>query len=178
MAPRTAPVAGFRVPSALTVPATVATGILQHPAMNDSISAHPDSNDLVNLARERLGKKKTERIIEHCKQCQPCADLLLEAVREHAARGAKLPLTRWQWISIGLFVVALLMVVATMVWFVRGAEQPFWRRPAGSNGLLPANALTLAGRDRVLVSALIAQNSAQDLAGCRLGDRVDEDDLA
>jgi len=39
------------------------------------------------------------------------------------APGERLPLSRWNWISIVLFAVALIAVVATMVWFLRSVSQ-------------------------------------------------------
>jgi len=87
------------------------------------MSSHPDPQDLLNLARDQLGKKKSQRILDHCRECPPCADALLEVVRDQAPEGARPPMTRWQWVSIILFIVALVVVVVLMVWFVRGAAQ-------------------------------------------------------
>ena len=84
---------------------------------------HPDPKDLLNLAREQLGRKKSQRIFDHCKECPECADLLLEAVRKHAPAPEKRPLTWWNWASIVLFFVALATVVAALVWFLRTTEQ-------------------------------------------------------
>lgn len=85
---------------------------------------HPDDRDLLNLARERLGKKKTQRIFDHCKECPACADRLLEAVRNHGETKDRAPLSRGNWISIGLFVASIIAVIAAMLWFLRSAAQP------------------------------------------------------
>ena len=90
--------------------------------MNTPPSPHPDPKDLRNLAREKLGKIKTQRILDHCKECPPCADLLLDAVRNQEPR-ERPPLSRWNWISIVLFAVTLVAVVATMIWFLRTASR-------------------------------------------------------
>ena len=94
--------------------------------MNENLalsSRHPEPKDLLNLARERLGKKKSQRILDHCKECPECADSLLEAVREHAPEQEKLPLSWWNWASIVLFFVALAAVVLAVVWFLRSAAR-------------------------------------------------------
>ncbi len=44
--------------------------------------SHPDPIDLTNLAQEKLGRKKTQRVLDHCRECPRCADQLLEAARE------------------------------------------------------------------------------------------------
>ncbi len=43
---------------------------------SESAGAHPSTDDLLKLAKERLGRKRTERILAHCRNCQPCADRL------------------------------------------------------------------------------------------------------
>lgn len=112
--------------------------------MSEPTILHPDAQDLLNLAQEKLGKKKSQRILDHCKDCPACADALLEAVREHAPKGERQPITRWQWISIGLFIVALVAVVVAMVWFVRSA--------ASSTSLIPGRAESAAGSSRTPIS--------------------------
>lgn len=85
---------------------------------------HPSSVDLANLASEKLGRKKTQRIIEHCKGCPECADRLLDVVSRQPAGGEKMRLSKWNWISIAILVLSLLAVFGLMVWLLRGATPP------------------------------------------------------
>ena len=81
---------------------------------------HPDPSDLLNFAQEKLGKKKQDRIIEHCRECQDCADRLLEAVRDHGREAKPLRLRWWNWVSIGLIVAVIaLIVVAALLGYLR-----------------------------------------------------------
>ena len=84
---------------------------------------HPAASDLANLAQEKLGRKKTQRILDHCRDCPECADLLLEAVRAQPLAGERPTLSKWNWISIGIFVVALVVVVVVMLWLLRSVSQ-------------------------------------------------------
>ena len=84
-------------------------------------SSHPSAADFANMAAERLGKKKYDRIIEHCKNCPECADKLLQAVRDAPMERQPLKLSKWNWISIGLLVISLAAVFAALVWFLGGA---------------------------------------------------------
>lgn len=84
---------------------------------------HPDERDLINLAREELGSRKSERILAHCRNCPPCADRLLELVREHAPPPGPLRLSRWQKFSIVLFVVTLVLLVVLLVWWIRALPE-------------------------------------------------------
>ena len=105
----------------------------------DADARHPDATDLLNLARQQLGTKKSQRILDHCKECPPCADQLLELVREHAPAPEKRPLSWWNWASIVLFVVALGALAVTMVWFLRSVAQttPFDIPPAETPSTAP-----------------------------------------
>ena len=83
---------------------------------------HLEPTDFLNFAQERLGKKKQERILEHCKECQNCADQLLEAVREHGLEAKPVRLRWWNWVSIGLIVtVLLLIIIAALLGYFRAA---------------------------------------------------------
>jgi hypothetical protein len=84
---------------------------------------HPAAGDLANLAQEKLGRKKTQRILDHCKECPECADRLLEVVRAQPLAGERPALSKWNWISIGIFVVALVVVVVVMLWLLRSVSQ-------------------------------------------------------
>ena len=84
--------------------------------------SHLEPSDFLNFAQEKLGKKKQERILEHCKECQECADRLLEAVREHGLDTKPVRLRWWNWVSIGLIVTVLLLIVfAALLGYFRGA---------------------------------------------------------
>jgi len=81
---------------------------------------HLEPTDFLNFAQERFGKKKQERILEHCKECQDCADQLLEAVREHGLEAKPVRLRWWNWVSIGLIVtVLLLIIIAALLGYFR-----------------------------------------------------------
>ncbi|MGD8815778.1 MAG: hypothetical protein PVJ51_01240 [Acidobacteriota bacterium] len=82
---------------------------------------HPSAADLVNLAREELGRKKTQRILEHCKRCPACAELLLDAVNNQPFEGERLRLSKWNWISIGVLLAAVIGVFALLLWLLAGA---------------------------------------------------------
>ncbi len=83
---------------------------------------HPDPKDLVNLAREQLGRKKTQRILDHCKKCPECADRLLEAVREQPIDPTPVKLSRWSWISLAVLVLTIIAIVVMVFWILRGAR--------------------------------------------------------
>lgn len=80
---------------------------------------HPQPGDFLNFAQEKLGKKKQNRILEHCRECQECADRLLEEVRTHGAEAKPLRLRWWNWVSIGLIlgVIALIVIAALLGYF-------------------------------------------------------------
>ncbi len=86
--------------------------------MTASSTQHPDLQDLVNLAREQLGRKKTERILAHCKECPECADKLLAAVREQPIEAGRIKLTIWNWLSIIAMVLAIIAVIVAMWWLL------------------------------------------------------------
>jgi hypothetical protein len=91
--------------------------------MSPPTTPHLDPTDLANLAREKLGQKKTQRLLDHCKECPDCADQLLEAVREQPSATGRPALSKWNWISIGVLIVALLAVVAALWWILRSASR-------------------------------------------------------
>ena len=83
---------------------------------------HLEPFDLLNFAQEKLGKKKQERILAHCKECQECADRLLEAVRDHGLDTKPVRLRWWNWVSIGLIVTVLFLIaLAALLGYFRGA---------------------------------------------------------
>ena len=104
--------------------------------MSAPLSQHPDPKDLANLARERLGRKKTQRIFDHCKECPECAELLLETVRSQPIAGERLTLSKWNWISIAILILSLVAVVLAMLWFLNSRSRPGL---FGLEGQLPAD---------------------------------------
>jgi hypothetical protein len=90
--------------------------------MSSPTTPHPSAADLDSLAQEKLSGKKTQRILDHCKQCPPCADQLMEAVREQTP-ATPLKLTKWNWISIGFLIVWLLATLVALWWISRGTPQ-------------------------------------------------------
>lgn len=92
--------------------------------MSSPTTPHLDPTDLANFAEEKLGRKKTQRVLDHCKECPDCAEQLLEAVRERPLASQRLALSMWNWISIGLLIVALLAVVAAFWWISTNASRP------------------------------------------------------
>lgn len=88
------------------------------------LDRHPDDRDLVNFVRDEIGGRKKEKILEHCRRCQPCADRLIEATREHAPDPGPMRLTRWNKIWLGALVVALIVLVLTFVLLLRGLQTP------------------------------------------------------
>jgi hypothetical protein len=76
---------------------------------------HPNPSDFLNFAQEKLGRKKRDRIIEHCKECQDCADRLLEAVRAHGVEAKPLRLRWWNWVSIGLILAVIALIVVAVL---------------------------------------------------------------
>ena len=83
---------------------------------------HLEPTDFLNFAQEKLGIRKQERILEHCKECQACADQLLEAVRDHGLEAKPVRLRWWNWVSIGLIVAMILLIVlAALFGYFRGA---------------------------------------------------------
>lgn len=86
-------------------------------------SRHPTERDLLNFAREELGERRKQKILQHCKRCQECADRLLEAVREHAPPPGPIKLSWWNWASIVLFVVLLIALIGGFVWFLRSVPE-------------------------------------------------------
>lgn len=85
--------------------------------------SHIADGDLVNFARDQLGERKKDKILAHCKQCDWCAERLIDATREHAPDPAPFKLTRFQKISIAVMIIALIASVAGMVWFFRQLGQ-------------------------------------------------------
>ena len=85
------------------------------------MNGHPTAADFTNMALEKIGKKKSQRIIEHCKECPECADRLLEAVREAPLEREPFRLSKWNWISIVLLVASLIAVFGALVWFLGSA---------------------------------------------------------
>ncbi len=90
--------------------------------MSPPTTPHLDPTDLANFAQEKLSRKKTQRILDHCKQCPACADQLMEAVREQTP-ATPLKLTTWNWISIGFLVVWLFAMIAAVWWLSRGTAR-------------------------------------------------------
>jgi hypothetical protein len=84
---------------------------------------HPDERDLINYARDELGRYKKFRIIEHCKECPECADKLIAAARDHAPDPEPFRLSKWNKISIVVMVVALVAVAFGMWWLLRSVGQ-------------------------------------------------------
>lgn len=84
---------------------------------------HPSERDLINYARDELGRYKKFRIIEHCKECPECADRLIEAAREHGPEPEPFKLSKWNKISIVVMVVALLAVAFGMWWLLTSVGQ-------------------------------------------------------
>ena len=139
-------------------------------------SQHPHSNDLTNLAQERLGRKKTERILDHCKECPECADRLLEVVRSQPIERERLSLSKWNWISIVVLLASLIAVVLAMFWFLNRASG---RRPSDLGGRMPADfAETVYAEvpatwfEDVFTHALVAPNGSQMLRIDGLGVRL------
>ena len=104
--------------------------------MNTAQSRHPDRKDLANLAKERLSRKKTQRILDHCKECPACADVLLEMVRSQPIAGERLVLSKWNWFSIAVLILSLIAVVVAMFWLLNSASRP---GAFGLEGELPAD---------------------------------------
>jgi hypothetical protein len=80
-------------------------------------------SDFVNFAEEKLGKKKQDRILEHCRECQDCADRLLEAVRDHGLEGKPVRLRWWNWVSIGL-IASVVLLILLLALFGRSCATP------------------------------------------------------
>ncbi len=80
--------------------------------------SHPNDQDMVNYARDELGRYKKFRIIEHCKECPECAERLIEAAREHGPEPEPFRLSKWNKISIVVMLVALLAVAFGMYWLL------------------------------------------------------------
>jgi len=93
---------------------------------------HVTDRDLVNYARDELGRYKKFRILEHCKECPECADRLIEAAREHGPEPEPFKLSKWNKISIAVMIVALLAVAFGMYWLLRSVGQ------AAGGGMLDA----------------------------------------
>lgn len=126
---------------------------------------HPTPQDLANLAAEKLGAKKTQRILDHCKECPACADALLEAVSNRPISHQRLKLSKWNWISIGVMIVAIVALFGVMLWLLLDASRqpPELDEPAGPIGevvydergygwfeTLFARGTVLGGGDRML----------------------------
>ena len=89
--------------------------------MSSPTTPHLDPTDLANFAEEKLGRKKTQRVLDHCKECPDCAEQLLEAVREQPLDTHRVTLSMWNWISIGLLLLTLPAIVAVLWWISRNA---------------------------------------------------------
>ena len=84
---------------------------------------HLEPSDVRNFAEEKLGKKKQQRMLDHCKECPVCADQLLEAVRERGLEAKPIRLRWWNWLSIGLIaLVVLLIVFVALFGYFRGTS--------------------------------------------------------
>ncbi len=90
--------------------------------MSSPTTPHPTPADLDSLAQEKLSRKKTQRILDHCKQCPECADQLMEAVRE-LTPATPLKLTKWNWISIGFLIIWLFAMIAALWWLSRSTPR-------------------------------------------------------
>ncbi|MBQ91541.1 MAG: hypothetical protein CL441_09080 [Acidimicrobiaceae bacterium] len=88
-------------------------------ASPQSTEAHPSTDDLLKLAKERLGRKRTERILAHCRGCQPCADRLLALIGAQPADKSPLRFGPWMWVSLALLVATVLALVGGMWWLTR-----------------------------------------------------------
>jgi hypothetical protein len=84
---------------------------------------HPEERDLINYARDELGRYKKFRIIEHCKECPQCADRLIEAARDHGPDPEPFRLSKWNKISIVVMAIALIAVAFGMWWLLRSVGQ-------------------------------------------------------
>ena len=84
---------------------------------------HPTERDLINYARDELGRYKKFRIIEHCKECPECADRLIEAARDHGPEPEPFRLSKWNKISIVVMIAALLAVAFGMWWLLSSVGQ-------------------------------------------------------
>lgn len=92
---------------------------------------HPSEQDLINYARDELGRYKKFRIIEHCKECSECAERLITAAREHGPEPEPFKLSTWNKVSIVIMLLALLGVAFGLYWMMRqvGASQPGLMEP-------------------------------------------------
>ena len=73
------------------------------------------------MAQEKLGRKRTERVYEHCRTCQPCAGQLLALVSDRA-RSEELPLlTAWNWVSLAVLAAIVVGAVGFFNWASRNA---------------------------------------------------------
>ena len=86
--------------------------------------SHPDPEDLARVAQEKLGRKRTERVYEHCRTCQPCADQLLALVSDRARSEERPLLTVWNWVSLAVLAAIVLGAVGFFSWASRNAVAP------------------------------------------------------
>ncbi len=91
-------------------------------------TSHPHPADLLKLAQEKLGRKRTQRVLDHCKGCRACADELLELVSAQPLPAGRPVLNKWNWISLALLFVMVLGALAIFWWVARNAVSP---PPAG-----------------------------------------------
>ena len=84
---------------------------------------HPSEQDLINYARDEVGRYKKFRILEHCKECPECADKLIAAARDHGPEPEPFRLSTWNKVSLVIMVLALLGVVFGLYWMVRQLGQ-------------------------------------------------------
>ncbi|NKB87270.1 MAG: hypothetical protein GKS06_03495 [Acidobacteria bacterium] len=108
---------------------------------------HPSERDLINYAREELGRYKKFRIIEHCKECPECADRLIEAAREHGPEPEPFKLSKWNKISIVVMLGALLAVAFGMWWLLRSVGQGsgIYEPPAAGAPVAPEDEIPQEG---------------------------------
>lgn len=98
----------------------------EYNSMNRSESWHPGPKDLVNLAKERLSVKKTQDILDHCKGCQECTDILLATVRSQSITGERRVLSKWNWISTATLALSLIALVVTTFWLLGNTSRSGW----------------------------------------------------
>ena len=85
---------------------------------------HPDPADLLKLAQEKLGRKRTQRVLEHCKACNACADELLELVSAQPLPTGRPMLNKWNWISLAFLLAMVLGAFAILWWVAHNAVPP------------------------------------------------------
>lgn len=79
-------------------------------------SPHPSTDDLLKLAQECLGQKRTERILTHCRDCPPCADRLLATISAEPSPKNRPAVSIWLWISLGVLLLAVAALLGGLWW--------------------------------------------------------------